>query len=140
MTIDENEQFKGKGIVLFDGECSFCNNAVSFIIDRDPANFFRFATLKSDIGVHLRARLGIGDIDSIVLIENGRYFMKSSAVLRIARRLKSFWSYFYILIIAPNFIRNIAYDVFAKRRYSLFGKQETCLLLTPELRQKFLDL
>ena len=58
-------------IVLFDGVCNLCNRSVQFIIQRDPEGRFRFASLQSDLGVELRARLGIDPetIDSVILVE-----------------------------------------------------------------------
>lgn len=126
-------------IVLFDGICEFCNGAVNFIIARDKAKRFKFAPLQSEIGTRLRAEHGIGDdVDSIVLIEEGRAFLHSDAALRIARGLGGPWSLLYVLMIVPDFIRDAAYKLFASYRYKLFGKKDTCMMPTPEIRERFL--
>lgn len=126
-------------IVLFDGVCNFCNGAVNFIINHDHEKRFKFAPLQSEIGQELRAKHHIGDdIDSIILIENDQAFMHSTAGLRVAKTLGGIWSLGYAFIVVPAFIRDWAYRVFARNRYRLFGRQEACMLPTPEVRERFL--
>src|SRR5439155_23619700 len=126
-------------IVLFDGVCNFCNGAVNFIIRHDRKGLFKFAPLQSEIGQEMRSKFSIGDgVDSIILVEDERAFMHSTAALRIARGLGGIWSMAYIFIIVPAFIRDWFYKLFAKYRYRLFGRQEACMLPTPEIRARFL--
>lgn len=127
-------------IVLFDGVCNFCNASVNFVIERDKAGYFKFAPLQSDIGDELVAKHGIdtADTDSVIVVEDGRAYTHSSAALRIARQLDSVWSWTYALIVVPKFIRDLAYRLFAKHRYRLFGRQDACMMPTPEIRARFL--
>ncbi len=126
-------------IVLFDGVCNFCNGAVNFIIRHDAAKNFRFTPLQSEIGQELRTKFNIGDdIDSIILIEDDQAYMHSTAGLRVAKGLGGIWSLGYAFIIVPAFIRDWAYKLFAKYRYRLFGRQEACMLPTPDIRERFL--
>lgn len=126
-------------IVLFDGVCNFCNGAVNFIINHDREKRFKFAALQSGIGQELKSKYGIGDdIDSIVLIEDDRAYLHSTAGLRVARGLGGIWSIGYAFIIVPEFIRDWFYRIFAKYRYRLFGRQEACMLPTPAVRERFL--
>lgn len=126
-------------IVLFDGVCNFCNGSVNFIIRNDPYKNFKFAALQSEFGIEQREKFGIGDdVDSVVLIEDGKAFMHSTAALKIARALGGIWSLAYIFIIVPDFIRDAAYKLFAENRYKLFGRQDACMLPTPEVRERFL--
>ena len=130
-----------QNIILFDGVCNLCNNSVNFIIDRDKENFFQFASLQSEFGQKLQQENSEkipANIDSIILYENGSVFTKSSAALRIAKKLSGGWKFLYALIIIPSFIRNFFYDVIAKNRYRWFGKEESCRIPTPELKSKFL--
>ncbi len=129
-----------RGIILFDGVCNFCNGSVNFIIERDRENYFQFAPLQSGIGQKLLAEHKIDKTvtDSVVLIENGEAYTRTTAVLRIARKLGGAWSLFYGFIIVPEFIRDFFYKLFAEYRYKLFGKTEACMMPTPELRTKFL--
>lgn len=127
-------------IVLFDGVCNFCSGSVNFIIAHDPNGYFKFAPLQSDIGKGLLDKFEIdtGETDSIILIENEKAYVYSTAPLRIARKLSGLWSWFYVLRIVPRLIRDFFYRLFAKYRYRLFGKKDVCMMPTPEIRQRFL--
>jgi len=126
--------------VLFDGVCNFCNSSVNFIIERDKEGYFKFAPLQSEIGEELIEKYGIypADTDSVVLIDEGKAFTHSTAALKIAKKLDGPWSLSHGLIIVPRFIRDGTYKLFAKYRYRLFGRRDTCMMPTPEIRARFL--
>jgi len=127
-------------IILFDGVCNLCNGAVNFVIKRDPGNVFKFTPLQEKQGVLLLKKHAIDaqKLDSIVLVENKKVYTKSSAALRIARKLSGLWPLFFVLLIIPSFIRDGVYDFIAKNRYKWFGKKERCIIPTPGLKEKFL--
>ena len=127
-------------IILFDGVCNLCNGAVTFIIKRDKNNLFKFATLQSDIAEELLIdKLSDKELlDSIVLIENGKQYTKSSAALRIAKNLSGAYPLLYIFMVIPKFLRDWVYSIIAKNRYKWFGKKDACMIPTPELKKKFL--
>lgn len=129
-------------IILFDGVCNFCNGSVNFIIERDRENYFKFAPLQSEIGQKLLNEYGIDPTvtDSVVLIENEKAYTRTTAALRIARKLSGAWRFFYGFIVVPPFVRDVFYKLFAKYRYKMFGKQEACMMPTPEIREKFLAM
>jgi predicted DCC family thiol-disulfide oxidoreductase YuxK len=128
-------------IVLFDGVCNLCNRSIQLIIPRDPEGRFRFASLQSDLGRELRARLGIDPraVDSVILVEGDRWYQESDAALRIARGMGGAWRWLWALRLVPPFLRDGAYRTIARNRYRWFGRQETCWLPTPELRGRFLS-
>lgn len=130
-------------LVLFDGDCNFCNGVVLFIIDRDPRERFVFAPLQSAIGQGTLRDAGLADpsFDSMVLVEGERVFVRSAAALRIALRLRGLWPLLGALgLLFPRFLRDAIYGAFARRRYALFGKSDRCRVPTPELRRRFLAL
>ncbi|MFJ7935221.1 thiol-disulfide oxidoreductase DCC family protein [Sporosarcina sp. NPDC096371] len=129
-----------KRIVLFDGDCNFCDSSVQFIIKRDPVGHFLFTSLQSDKGVELSKQYSIPpDVDSLVLIENGKVFTRSSAALRIAKKLDGLWHLLFLFILVPRKIRDTVYDYVAKNRYKWFGKkEESCMLPPPEMRKRFI--
>lgn len=135
-----NEHTNAHAIVLFDGVCNLCNGAVLFVIDRDHAGYFKFAALQSDEGRRLLGEHSYGDanLGSMVLIEEGKLYTRSSAALRIARGLPGSWRFLSVLRIVPRPLRDAAYDFIADHRYRWFGKEELCRVLTPELRRRFL--
>ena len=130
-----------KEIVLFDGLCNFCNNSVNFIIDHDPKGHFRFAALQSDFGRQKLKEQGYHTqkMDSLVLLSGDKVYKKSSAALRIARKLSGFYPLLYGLMIIPPFIRHGVYDLVARNRYKWFGKRDACRVPAPELKSRFLQ-
>ncbi|WP_366248259.1 thiol-disulfide oxidoreductase DCC family protein [Terribacillus aidingensis] len=128
-----------KAIILFDGVCNLCNSSVQFIIKHDKAAYFNFASLQSDFGGQLKETKQIPDnVDSIILVENGKVYMQSSAILRIARNLDGVWKLAAAALIIPRPIRDMVYRYVAKNRYRWFGKQDQCMLPSPELKERFL--
>jgi predicted DCC family thiol-disulfide oxidoreductase YuxK len=128
-------------LILFDGVCNLCNGAVRFIIKRDHKNRFRFASLQSPTGQLYIKHYSIrdGDLYSIVLIEKGKSYDRSAAMLEIVKHLSGLWPVFYIFKIVPFFIRDAFYRFVAKNRYRLFGRMDECMIPTAELRARFLD-
>lgn len=127
-------------IILFDGVCNLCNSSVNFIIDNDKRNVFKFASLQSETGSELMKKhnLTSKDIDSVILIDADRAYIKSDAALRIAAELGGIYKLISYLRFIPKFIRDFFYDIIAKNRYKWFGKKDTCRIPTPELKSKFL--
>jgi predicted DCC family thiol-disulfide oxidoreductase YuxK len=131
-------------IILFDGVCNLCNGVVRFVIARDPRAHFRFAALQSDAARRVCAEVGATppaavDPDTIIVIVNGRAVERSDAALAIASRLPFPWPMFGVLRILPRGLRDWLYRLVAKNRYRWFGKSETCMMPTPELRARFLE-
>lgn len=126
-------------VILFDGVCNFCDASVQFIIKRDEQAVFQFASLQSDAGQKLLSEYHVPEnVDSMILIEDGKVHYKSSAALRISRRLQGAWKLLYGFIVIPAPIRNIVYDVIARNRYRWFGKKDSCMLPPPSVRKRFL--
>ena len=128
-------------ILLFDGVCNLCNAAVRFVVRFDAAGRFQFAPLQSDLGQALLERHGLAtaDFDSLVLIEDGDYATKSTAALRVARRLDGPWPLLYPLVYLPERLRDRAYELVADYRYRLFGRKEECPVPDPEIRDRFAE-
>ncbi|AZH31942.1 thiol-disulfide oxidoreductase DCC family protein [Paenibacillus sp. M-152] len=128
-------------IVLVDGVCHFCQGATRFIIKRDPKGIFHFGSLQSEVGQELLRAGGLStdQRDTFVLIEDGTYYTRSTAALRIAKRLRFPYPLAYIFILIPRFVRNAAYNWVARNRYRWFGKDEEdqCQIPPPEIRKRF---
>tara|TARA_R100001530_G_C4299785_1_gene150143 strand:- start:429 stop:875 length:447 start_codon:yes stop_codon:yes gene_type:complete len=127
-------------IILFDGVCNLCNDAVTYIIKRDKKNVFKFAALQSEIGQELTSKFNIdtSKVDSIILIDGEKHYEKSSAALHISKYLSGAYPLLFGFMVVPKFIRNSVYDYIAKNRYKWFGKKESCMIPTAELKDKFL--
>ena len=127
-------------IILFDGVCNLCNASVQFVIRHDPQARFKFAALQSATAEKLLQNCAVdrASLDSVILVEDGHVYIESDAALRIARKLGSGWSLFAGFSIVPRPIRDAVYRFIARNRYRWFGKQESCMMPTPDLRARFL--
>lgn len=128
-------------IVLFDGVCNLCNSSVQFIIKKDKKKIFRFASLQGKTGQALLQKFNLptDNFNSFILVEEDTIYTKSTGALRMLKKLGGGWSLLYGFILVPAFIRNAVYNWVASNRYKWFGKQESCMIPTPELRSRFLD-
>lgn len=129
-------------VVLFDGVCNLCNGFVNWVIDRDPGAECLFLPLQSQAGRAIVMATGRDpdELETIVVLESGRAFIRSDAALRVGRRLGSPWSGLARFgRVVPRLLRDLVYRLVARWRYRLFGRQEACRLPTPELSAHFLD-
>ena len=133
---------KGKKIILFDGVCNLCEASVQFVIKYDKKDVFRFVSLQSELGIEIIKHIGLenNNIDSVMLYEPGiAYNYKSAAALEIAKNLGGFFHFGTVFKLIPNGLRNLLYDYIARNRYLWYGKKESCLVPTSELKSKFLE-
>ena len=132
-------------ILLYDGVCGFCNRAVQFTILVDRHARIRFATVQGPFGQAVIARHPeLRDVDSLILVENPdtpdeRVFIRSDGVLRGSRHVGWPWRVAEALRIIPAFIRDAGYDAFARIRYRVFGRYDTCPIPSAEQRARFID-
>ncbi len=127
-------------ILLFDGICNFCNSSVNFVIRHDKKNQFRFAALQSEAGKKLLEKFqqSSASLDSLVLIENDSIYLKSTAALRISKKLNGLYPLLYGFIIIPAFIRDAVYDFISRNRYKWFGSRESCMIPSEDVKSKFI--
>lgn len=147
---------RDKNIILFDGVCNFCNASVNFVIKHDRKNSFKFAPLQSEISKNLIPTLSNrvppvasavaqgeeeknAEFKTIIYLERGVLYTRSTALLKILKKLGGIYSLAYIFIFVPRFLRDLIYDLVAGSRYKWFGKRERCMVPTAEVRGKFID-
>lgn len=133
---------KDKKILLFDGVCNLCNSAVQFVIKHDKKDLFRFVTLQSDLGQKIAKHIGVdtSKIDSMIVYEpNIAYYYKAQAALKIVKYIGGIYNLMGVFSIVPQGILNTIYDFVAKNRYKWFGKKDSCMIPTAELKSKFLE-
>ncbi|MGY0392522.1 thiol-disulfide oxidoreductase DCC family protein [Bizionia sp. KMM 8389] len=133
---------KNKQLILFDGVCNLCNNAINYVIKHDKNHLFMFAPLESQVGKETikTYNIDIKKLDSILLFspDNGISY-KSTAALKIAVKLGFPRNLMALFFIVPTFIRDGVYDFIARNRYKWFGKKESCMIPTKELKAKFMN-
>jgi predicted DCC family thiol-disulfide oxidoreductase YuxK len=133
-------------VLLYDGVCGFCNKSVQVILDRDRRGEMRFAALQSDYGKGVLSRHPeLENVDSLVYVQrqpgtgDERVFIRSDAALRVASYLGGAWKLLLVFRVIPRPVRDFFYDLFARYRYKLFGKHDSCMLPSPDVRSRFLD-
>ena len=129
-------------IVLFDGVCNFCNSTILQIVKYDKTNKFRFSSLQSDFGIKTLKSLKMeeNNLNTLIFIKNSNeVYTESAAVLEIINMLEGFPKVFLIFRVLPRWVRDFLYKKFSKNRYKLFGKKESCMIPTLELKEKFIE-
>jgi len=126
-------------IVFFDGVCNLCNSTVQWLIKHDKSNQLKFSSLQSNFAQQRITSTELLKIDSIMYLVDGKFYVKSGAVLRILKSLPFPYSIGIVFLIVPSFISNFVYDWVAKNRYKWFGKRASCMIPTQELKGKFLE-
>lgn len=135
-------------ILLYDGVCGLCNRLNHFVLRRDPTGIFRFASLQSGLAARILARQGKdpADLNTLYVVVNPgqpeeALLARSDAVIFVLKQLGGFWRITgFILQLKPRFLRDWGYRMLARNRYRIFGRYETCLLPSPENRDRFLDV
>ena len=127
-------------ILLFDGHCNLCNAWVNFIVKRDSSSTIRFASLQSLAGNRMleEHKIDSNYIDSLVLFEEDKVSVSSTAALRILSYLDGWERHLIYLTILPRTFRDLVYRFVAKNRYKWFGKREQCMVPTAGLSKRFL--
>lgn len=141
-----SEADRPTNVVFFDGVCGLCNRFVDFLLSRDHRGAIRFAPLQGETAERVVSGewrvegSGTRTFDTIVWLDSsGREFVRSSAAVRVLRRLGGVWSLIgWLLWLIPRPLRDIGYRLIAANRYRLFGKKETCRLPSPAERERFL--
>ena len=130
----------GQAVILFDGTCAFCERAVTFIARRDPAAYFRFGASQSAQAAAILAPYGLSrdTARSIILIEGGRAYLRSTATLRIAARLGRPWALARVFLLVPVPMRDAAYRVVAAIRHRVAGRSNACEIPPEEIRARMI--
>jgi predicted DCC family thiol-disulfide oxidoreductase YuxK len=127
------------GVILFDGTCGFCEGSVRFIAARDNG-YFKFGASQNPEGQQLLARHGTSReaAKSLILIEDGQVYLRSTAALRIVRHLRAPWRWAAILLWVPLPIRDAVYRMIAAIRYRIAGRSNACEIPPPEIRARLI--
>lgn len=127
-------------IMVFDGYCGLCSGFIDFIFRHDKKGELRFLPAQSDLGEALYAHYGLkaGDYDTVLLIMDGRLYVKMDASLQIIGLMGWPWKAIEIGRLLPKFVANPLYDLIARNRISWFGAREICRLPSPQEKGRFL--
>lgn len=127
-------------ILAFDGVCVLCNGFVRFLLRRDRAQAFRFASSDSPAGAAIFAADGQDAANpiSVVLVEGDQRWRNSEAIIRAVMALGGGWRAAALLRIVPRPIRDAAYRWVARHRYGWFGRTDACPAPAPGWADRFL--
>lgn len=129
-----------KSIVFFDGVCGLCNTSVDWILKKDKGALHLFSPLQGSAASLVLSPFELRDLSTVVLLKKGRLYRRSEAISEILIELSGIWRWLgYFLKRVPSPLRNLGYDLVAKKRYAIFGKKEVCRIPTPEERSRFID-
>lgn len=128
-------------LLLFDGICHLCDASVQFILKRDPQGKIKFAPIQSPLGSKLYTQHGLDPAapNAMLFITPRGAFKASDAALEIARTLGGVWKLALLFKPVPRALRDAAYYFIARNRYRWFGKDDSCMMPTPELKARMLE-
>jgi predicted DCC family thiol-disulfide oxidoreductase YuxK len=137
---------EGRHLLLFDGECGLCASLVQFVLARDRAGVFHFASLSSPEGRSIVTRHG-GDPDDVSTVyvvadyrtPAPRPLTRSRAALFVAGALGWPWKAATLFGALPTALLDRGYDFVARHRYRVFGRREQCFMPRPEWQHRFID-
>jgi predicted DCC family thiol-disulfide oxidoreductase YuxK len=129
-----------RATLYYDGDCGLCDRFVQFVLRHDRGEYFQFATLQSEAGREQLSRLGLpeNDLRTVMLVEEGNSYVRSTASLRVCRRLAGFWPLLYAFILIPERWRDAAYTLVARNRKRWFRTPSACPVMPPEWRRRFI--
>jgi predicted DCC family thiol-disulfide oxidoreductase YuxK len=128
-------------IVLFDGVCKLCSFWARFLIRHDREQRYKLATVQSEEGKAILswAALPTSYYDTLVYVHGGKFYVRSTAVIKIVAGLPFPWRFAVIAWLIPKPLRDWIYDRIAQNRYSIFGKYDRCVLPEPDHMKRFLN-
>lgn len=126
-------------VLLFDGDCNLCNGFVQWVIKKDSRKHIKFANLQSPFGkkIAIDNQLDPDKIDSVFYWRQEKLYLRSDAVLQLAKDLGGVYRFVLIGYLIPARLRDYAYNLVAANRYKIMGRQSQCLMPSPELKNRF---
>ena len=127
-------------ILLYDGTCGLCHKSVKWLLHHERDHVLRFAPLQGPTGDAMRAKYPAipTAIDSVVLVANGRAYLRSKAFMHVAAHLRAPWRWAYYFRWMPGFLLDLNYRLVAALRYRIWGRADLCEIPSPENRARFI--
>lgn len=127
-------------IIYFDGVCYLCNSLVNFLLKIDKDNRLKFSPLQSNFAKRelKNSDINLEEIDSIMLQVGSKFFIKSDAVIKIIKEMRWYWQGLLVIKILPKNIRDKLYDFIADHRYKWFGRKDSCMIPTNDVKSRFI--
>lgn len=128
-------------IVVFDAQCLLCNGWVQFLLRHDRQGVVQFASIQGPVGKSLLAQAGlkVEGLQTLLVVDGRHAWQHTSAILRVLHVLGWPWRLAWAAWLVPAPLRDVLYRWFARNRYRLFGRSESCLMPPPDFAERFLD-
>ncbi len=128
-------------LIVFDGECVLCSRFFQFMLRHDREQRFSFATAQSALGQRLYRERGLptDEFETNLVFVDGHCYQRLDAFAAAMRALPGAWPLLGLCRFLPGFVKDPLYHAVARNRYRIFGRTETCMVPSPELRARFLD-
>lgn len=119
---------KENHIVFYDGKCGLCARSVRFIRRRDKRRIFNYIPLQSQEAFlpGEAGNLPAPDFDTVIYKQNGRFYYRSEAAIRIMMKLGGLYRLSAVFLIVPQRIRDYFYNLIAKNRHKWFSTNDNC--------------
>jgi predicted DCC family thiol-disulfide oxidoreductase YuxK len=127
-------------IIIFDGVCNLCEYSIQCIVKNDRQGKFKFLSAQSEKGKNFQEACGVDTLQhgTVILLKNDQVFVKSDAVLEIAKDLDGLWRFLHVLKYIPKPLRDFLYSTISNNRYRWFGQKNECLLPDSSIKDRFL--
>lgn len=122
-------------VLLFDGDCAFCQYWVIYIVRRDLKRIFYFSPLSPYWEEELMGHTGAQKLPETVAVWDGQTLRtESTAVIYILKHLGGIYKWAGIILwVVPPFIRDFIYRWVAKNRKKL---KQNCEIPPHEIRNE----
>lgn len=133
-------------ILFFDGDCSFCQYSVQFVLNHGRAEDIYFAPLQGETFKSVN-NLTSNALDlskllapdgSLVYFRHQKVHLRSSAAIWLAWDMGSIWKLAILGLCIPRVFRDGVYTWIAMRRKKLMAlkKESSCLIPTQEQKKR----
>jgi len=126
-------------VLVFDGDCGFCNRSVQFVLNHEKRRDLLFLRRASELGMELRRHFGLESVESMLWVENGIAYVESDATLKTAAYVGGWCRLALVARVVPRPLRNWAYRIFARNRHRIFAARKQCVMPDPEQKSRFLS-
>lgn len=129
-------------VLVFDGVCVLCSHWVDFVLRHDRRRLYKFAAMQTTTGRDLLSRHGLdpNDPQSFLLLESGRGYMDTDALIRVLGSFGGGWRMVAMTMrVVPRFFRDAMYRTIARNRYKLFGRHDVCIVPSAHTADRFLS-
>jgi predicted DCC family thiol-disulfide oxidoreductase YuxK len=128
-------------VVVYDGVCVLCSRWVHFVLRHDRQRLYKFAAMQTPTGRSLLVRHAIDPDDpmSFLLLEAGRGYTDTEAILRMLRSFGGTWRALAAVVgLVPRSLRDPLYRWIARNRYRWFGRRDACMVPSEDIADRFL--